>query len=87
MNSLPPESWEECLERHGGNENEARAIFERYPKKNYQPDMRFIFAYDMLELRESGFPFDKNDLTIEQWYYLKWLKDAIIIFHTPKQKT
>lgn len=49
--------------------------------------MRFIFAYDMLELKECGYPFGKNDLTIEQWYYLKWLKDAIIIYHIPKPKT
>jgi hypothetical protein len=31
----------------------------------------------MLDLQQAGFPFDKNDITIEQWKYIAELKTAI----------
>lgn len=31
----------------------------------------------MLELQQAGFPFDKNDITLEQWKYIAELKSAM----------
>jgi len=65
------------LNRHGGNENEARAIFESYNTKRYEPDARFEFTLWINELQKSGIVFEKNDLTIDQWFYLTWFKDSV----------
>lgn len=77
------------MRRHGGNENEARAIWESYQKefdKSYTPDARFLFAMEMLELQNSGFPFSKNDITLEQWKYIGEMKTALTDYQISKIK-
>lgn len=78
--SLPTETYEECIARHGGNENIARIVWEEEEsrrKKEFNPDCRFTFAMEMLALQNAGYPFRANDMTIEQWGYIAELKNAI----------
>lgn len=46
-------------------------------KKDVGLDEYFIRLYDLLKLQKAGYPFGKNDLSLETWEELGMLKEAI----------
>ena len=77
-----PETWDECLARHPGREEEARAVYKNYEKsidKTWFPDARFVFAMEILDLQNAGYPAERLAaiLTREQWSWVSQLKSAI----------
>ena len=46
-------------------------------KQDYIPDARFTHASFLLNLQNSDYPFDKDDLSLEEWKWISELKSAI----------
>lgn len=67
------------MERHGGNENEAKAVWKKYEEtfEPFTPDARFQFAMFIMDLQNAGYPLRGNQLTLEQWQWISELKSAI----------
>ena len=53
---------------------------------NYEPDAKFIHANYLLELKNGGYPFEANDLTLQEWKWIAELNTAIEKFSIFKNR-
>ena len=61
----------------GGNKNALKLMCaECFGAEPFYPDIRLTHSMFLHQLQESGYPFEKNDLTIEEWKWIGELKSA-----------
>lgn len=66
----------------------AKAVWEEQNRniKEYVPDCRFKLAMEVHTLIQAGFPIDSDDITLEQWFYIAELKNAIVEYQNKQIK-
>lgn len=45
--------------------------------REYEPSMWFAHIWNLYRLQRGGFPFEKNDLTLDEWVDIGLLKDSL----------
>ena len=45
--------------------------------REYEPSMWFSHIWNLYRLQRGGFPFEKNDLTLQEWVDLGVIRDEL----------
>ncbi len=45
--------------------------------KDYEPSRWFLHVWNLYRLQRGGFPFEKNDLTLQEWVDIGLIRDEL----------
>jgi hypothetical protein len=80
LNQCTPQKKKECLKNSGVHIELACSTCEA--REPYEPSDWFNHIWLLYELQRGGYPFEKNDLTINEWIDIGVLRTEMEIMKT-----